>query len=131
MELGTWKLNLEKSVFKPGPAPQSAIRIYEETPNGMHFTQKGTSAEGRSSVVEFTARYDGKDYPLTGSPSVNSIALTIVDRYTADAVEKKNGKPVLNVRRVISPDGKTMTVTSKGTTADGRTIDNVMVFDKQ
>jgi hypothetical protein len=130
-ELGTWKLNLEKSVFKPGPAPLSATRTYETTSAGIHFTQRGVSADGRSSIVEFTARYDGKDYPLTGSPSVNSIAITLVGPFTADAVEKKNGKPVLSVRRLISQDGKSMTVTSKGTTADGRTIDNVMVFDRQ
>jgi len=132
LELGTWKLNLDKSTFKPGPAPRSAIRTYEATPDaGIHFTQKGESADGRSSVAEFTARYDGKDYPLTGSPSVNSISITVVDRYTADAIEKKDGKPALTIHRIISPDGKTMTITSKGTAAGGRTIDNTMVFDKQ
>ena len=132
LELGTWKLNLEKSTFKPGPAPRSAIRTYEAVPDGgINFTQKGESAEGRSNVAEFTARYDGKDYPLTGSPSVNSISITIIDRYSADAIEKKDGKPALTIHRVISQDGKTMTITSKGTAAGGRTIDNTMVFDKQ
>jgi hypothetical protein len=132
LELGSWKLNLEKSVFKPGPAPQSATRTYEATSDGgIHFVQKGVSAEGRSSTAEFTARYDGKDYPLTGSPSVNSIAITVIDRYSADAVEKKDGKPALTIHRVISLDGKTMTITSKGTAAGGRQIDNVMVLDKQ
>jgi len=130
-ELGTWQLNLAKSTFRPGPAPTRETRTYESAGDGVKFTQRGVAADGRQTLVEFTARYDGKSYPLTGSPSVDSVAFTLVDGHRVDAVETKDGKKIFDIQRVISADGRTMTVTSKGTTLQGRAIDNVMVFDKQ
>lgn len=131
LELGTWKLNLTKSSFNPGPPPRSEIRSYEQTDGGVKFTQRGVTADGRNTLVQFTARYDGKDYPLTGSASVDSVALTLIDSFTAEAIEKKDGQKIFTIRRVISKEGKTMTVTSTGTTKQGRNIDNTMVFDRQ
>jgi hypothetical protein len=35
------------------------------------------------------------------------------------------------LRRVVSKDGKTMTVTTKGTNAQGQAVNNVAVFAKE
>ena len=126
--IGTWELDVARSSFDPGPPLRSQTRVYERTAGGVRFTLTGVSAAGTPMRVEYTAPYDGKDYPLTGSPSVNSVALTRVDRLRADAVEKKDGAPKFHVTRVISPDENTMTVTSIGTNAKGTAIKNVLVF---
>jgi hypothetical protein len=128
--LGTWVLDVAQSTFSPGPPNRSQTRTYEQTKDGVRFVLTSIGASGAVTRVEYTARYDGKDYPLTGSPSSDSVSMTMIDRWTVDAVEKKAGKPSFHVTRVISKDGKTMTVTSSGTNANGVAIRNVLVFER-
>lgn len=127
--IGTWVLDLSKSSFDPGPPVKEQTRVYEETPAGVKFTLTGVSASGRPMRVEFTARADGKDYPMTGSPSSDTIAITRVDRFTIEAVEKKDGRVTFHVRRAIL--GDTMTVTSDGVNVKGVHIHNVLVFRRR
>jgi hypothetical protein len=70
--VGTWKLNLAKSTFSPGPAPKSATLTIEAHDGGIKYTVDGENAQGSSIHVEYTAKYDGKDNPATGSPEYNS-----------------------------------------------------------
>ena len=126
--IGTWVLVPERSSFSSGKPLREQTRVYEQTPNGIAFTLTGISADGKPMRVECVAPYDGKDYPLKGSPSTNSVAFTAIDRYTVEAVEKRDGKPLFHVRRVVSRDGRSMTVTSDGTNANGVEIHNVLVF---
>jgi hypothetical protein len=129
--IGTWQLDVARSSFSPGPPLRSQQRTYEETPLGVKFTLTGVSASGKPMLVEYTAPYDGKDYPLHGSPSVDAVALTRIDRFTAEAREKRGGQVMFTVSRIISSDGRTMTVTSTGTNAEGTSIRNVLVFVRQ
>ena len=57
--LGTWKLNLEKSRYVPGPLPRSSIRVYEAHPDGITVTIKTVDGEGRKTSVEHPVNYDG------------------------------------------------------------------------
>src|SRR5215470_17760684 len=66
--IGTWKLNLAKSKYSPGPSPKSQTVTHEAVGQGVKFTAKGTDAEGKPIDFQFTANYDGKDYPVTGNP---------------------------------------------------------------
>ena len=129
--IGTWELDVSKSSFDPGPPVKSQTRTYEQTARGVKFTLTGISASGNAMRVEYIAPYDGRDYPLDGSPSVNSVSLTRIDRLTVEATEKKDGKPMFHVTRVLSPDEQTMTVTSIGTNVKGTAIKNVMVFHRR
>ncbi len=128
---GTWELNLAKSKFSPGPPPKSLTRTFEVTGADVKYTLKGIDAEGKPTLVQFTAKYDGKDYPVTGSPDFDAISLKRVDAVTTDATLKKGGKVVQTSTRVVSKDGKTLTLTVKGTNAKGQTVNNVTVFDKR
>jgi len=130
-QLGTWVLNLAKSTFKPGPPPRSQTRTFESTDRGVKYTLDGIDANGKPTHVEYIANFDGKDYPLTGAPDSDTIALKRIDAYTLDVTLKKNGKVVFTGKRMISKDGKTATVTNKGINAEGQPIDNVLVFDKR
>jgi len=129
--IGTWELNVAKSKFSPGPAPKSQTRTYEASGAGVKYTSKGVDADGKPTLVQYTANFDGKDYPITGSADSDTISLKKVDTYTAEATQKKAGKVVITTKREVSKDGKTMTVTSKGTNAKGQAIENVLVFDKK
>lgn len=129
--VGTWKLNVAKSTFKPGPPPAAETRIYEAKRNGVKTTVKTMWADRKSTTVEYPANYDGKDYPVEGSRDVDAVALTRADDFASQAVLKHAGKEIGVARRVVSHDGKTMTISYKGINTRGDLVDNVAVYDRQ
>jgi hypothetical protein len=128
--VGTWKLNVAKSKLS-GTAPRSGTRVYTETANGTTLDQKLVGADGKEMSMHVTLKYDGKDYPVTGNPNGDSVAGKVINAHTTDFTIKKDGKTVGSVHRVVSADGKTLTVHNKGTHADGKPYDDTLVFDKQ
>ena len=129
--IGTWKLNAAKSKYDPGPPPQSLTVKVEPAGQGEKVTAEFVNADGSRTTTVYTANFDGKDSPLTGSQLANTVALKRVDARTTVRTDKKDGKVVQTLTRVVAPDGKTMTVTVKGTNAQGQPVNNVIVFDKQ
>ena len=129
--IGTWKLNAAKSKYTPGPPPKSATITYEQTADGIKRTGESVDAEGKTTSFEYTAKYDGKDYPVTGSDLYDTITLKRINDRTAEATLKKSGKIVSHARRSISKDGKVMTLTISGTNPKGKKMHNVAVYDKQ
>jgi hypothetical protein len=130
-QVGTWKLNVAKSKYSPGPAPKEGILTIESQADGLKFTIHGTDAEGKTVHMEFSPKYDGKDYPATGMPGADSVSLRKIDDYTIETVSKRGGKPVVTTRSVVSTDGKTRTATQEGTNAKGERVNNTIVYDKQ
>jgi hypothetical protein len=129
--IGTWKLNVAKSTFRPGPPPVAETRIYKAQPKGVQTTVTTVWADRISTTVEYPANYDGKDYPVSGSRDVDAVALSRMDDHTSAATLKHAGKEIGVARRVVSPDGKTMTISYKGINTRGDQVDNVAVYDKQ
>ena len=129
--VGTWKLNVAKSTYSPGPAPKSITAKIEAAGAGEKLTADGVRGDDTPIRVEYTAQYDGKDNPITGSPTADTVSLKRLDANTTERTEKKGGKVTQTVTRKVSSDGKTMTVTYKGTDAKGQPINNVGVFEKQ
>jgi hypothetical protein len=129
--VGTWKLNVAKSTFKPGPPPAAETRIYKSQPKGVKTTVKTTWTDQKTTTVEYPANYDGKDYPVSGSRDIDAVALTRMDDFTSAATLKHAGKEIGVARRVVSPDRKIMTITYKGINSIGDKVDNVAVYDRQ
>jgi hypothetical protein len=127
---GTWKLNVAKSKFS-GTAPKSATRVYTEGADGSTLDQKMVGADGKEMSMHANLKYDGKDHPITGNPDADSGAGKAIDAHTSEFTLKKGGKVVGTVHRVVSADGKTLTVNNKGTHPDGKTYEDTLVFDKQ
>ena len=128
--LGTWKLNVEKSKFSPGPPPKSVTTRFEPAGKAVKWSSDRIDAEGKAFRAEYTGEYDGKDHPLKGSPTADTISLRRIDALTTERINKKGGKVVSTETRTVAKDGKSYTTTVKGTTAKGEPIDHVMVFDK-
>ena len=129
--VGTWKLNLAKSTFSPGPGPKSQTRTYAESTKGMTLTLKTTAADGKESIATLTFKDDGKPYPVTGSPDFDMVSVTRVDALTANSTQTKAGAAVGTGVRTVSKDGKTLTFKQKGKHADGSNYDDVSVYDRQ
>ncbi len=131
-QAGTWKLNLEKSKYTADhPAPKSITLNIQEQEGGLKVNVDGEDAQGKPVHIEFTAKYDGKDYAMTGSATVDTIALKRIDANTIEITNKKNGEVVTTVRSVVSKDGKTRTSTWKGKNAKGEPETWIGVYDKQ
>jgi cysteine synthase len=131
--VGTWKLNVTKSKYDPGPAPKSLTRIVEARGNGVKYSFDGVSADGQPIAYGFSVQFDGKDNPLSGSiPSgEDTIAATRTDSDHFVATLKKGGKVIGTSKVAVSKDGKVTTVDSTGFTATGAKTHDVQVFDKQ
>ncbi|MDB5704578.1 MAG: hypothetical protein JWN66_1694 [Sphingomonas bacterium] len=129
--LGTWKLNVDKSTFTPGPGWQSQTRIYQATPAGVSVSWSGVDASGGQMAVQYTYQYDGRDYPMTGSASYDSLNAVRVDARTVRSEEKRDGKTVGIAVRTVSPDGKILTITDDGTNRKGLAFSQILVFDRQ
>ena len=129
--VGTWELNVGKSKFSPGPAPKSETRTYVVSGKDIMGTAKGVDSEGKTVAVEWTLNEDGKDRPVTGTPDIDMLSIKRIDSHTVESTHKRAGKVVATARRTVSKDGKTMTITTKGTNAKGEAINNVQVFEKR
>jgi hypothetical protein len=129
-QAGTWRLNVAKSKYSPGPAPKEGTLTIESEADGLKFTIHGTDAEGKAVHMEFSPKYDGKDYPATGMPGADTISMKKIDDNTIETVSKKGGKPVMTTKSVVSKDGKTRTTTQKGTNAKGEKVNNTIVYDR-
>ena len=129
--IGTWKLNVAKSKYSPGPPPKSQTLTVEPSGQGEKVTSEVVNADGTSTTTQYTANFDGKDYPLTGSAIADMVSLKRIDARTTERTDKKGGAVAQTIRRVVSADGKTMNVTVKGKNAQGQAVSNVIVFEKQ
>jgi hypothetical protein len=129
--VGTWTLNLDKSKFTPGPGPKSQTRTYAQTPDGVTLTVTGVAADGSAISQQSTFKYDGKDYPITGSADYDMLSLKRVNGSTVKSVQKKAGKFIGTTVRTVSGHGKVLTLTSKGKNAAGTRYNYVAVYDKQ
>jgi hypothetical protein len=128
--VGTWRLNVATSRYRIGQPPKSQTRIYQAEGPGVRATITTTFADGRSTTVGYVANYDSLEYTVTGSPDADTIKLKKVAPRTAEAVLSHAGKVMATVRRVISEDGRTMTLTYVGELL-GQPVDYTAVYDKQ
>jgi hypothetical protein len=129
--VGTWKLNLAKSRFPPGQTPKSETLTNVTQENGLINAFEGLGADGKAYHTEWAGKYDGKDYPHKGDPTIDTAAARRIDAYTLEFVDRKDGKEVGRYQSTVSRDGRTQTITGKWKDAKGKELTAVMVYDKQ
>ena len=129
---GTWVLNLSKSNIPP-PFTAAKRQIVHLTINGSDFeiNEEVVTDSNEKLTIHAKAKFDGKDYPITGTPAVNTIAYQRVDRNTIKGVGKKDGKVVIQETAVVSPDGNSITGSYSITDATGKQVTAIAVFEKK
>jgi len=128
--IGAWKLNEAKSKLSPGAGKNSRV-VIAAAGDSVKVTVDGIGADGKPSHNEWTGKFDGKDYPLTGDPASDMRAYKSVNDHTQALTEKKGGKTTNTGTIVVSADGKSRTVTASRTDPDGKKINFTFVYDKQ
>jgi hypothetical protein len=131
--MGTWKVNLAKSTYKPGPKPTVAGTVrMEPMAGGFKTTIDATNPQGQPTHTETVGKFDGKDNPVTGAPTPNTTAAyKRINGRTFEVMGKADGKPTVTTRVVVSADGKSLTATQTGKNDRGETVNNVIVAEKQ
>jgi hypothetical protein len=131
---GTWKLNVAKSKWSPGPPSRSATVVYEVTQNGIKAIRDNVTSQGQAAHIEFTCVFDGKPcpyqvYTIDGKPNPSAGAGNAwrkIDDYTFEFVNN-----LTTTRMVVAKDGKTLTRTTTGKTDQGQAENDTAVYEKQ
>ena len=129
-QMGTWKLNESKSKITPGTLKNTQV-VYSNIFGQVKIKADGIDGKGKPSHTEWSGKFDGKDYPVTGDPNADARSYMKVNERTLRTTNKKNGKVTVTGQIVIAADGKSRTVTLNGTTPKGKQFKNVAVYDKQ
>ena len=130
VQMGTWKLNEPKSKLAPS-MPKNNMVVYETAGDSVKVTIDGTDRDAKPAHNEWTGKFDGKDYPVTGDPTSDARSYKQIDDHTLAFTIKKDGKVTVSGRIVVSTDGKTRTVTTSGTDPQGKKFKSTAVYDKQ
>ena len=128
--VGKWNLNVAKSKFSPGPAPKSTTATISTAGAAYKVVVEAVTGDGTKVNWEYSANFDGKPHPVKGNPDGDMVVAKRVNASSVDTSYTLKGKPTTNNSRVVSADGKTMTVTSTGTNGQGQKINNVQVFER-
>jgi hypothetical protein len=131
--MGTWKVNLARSTYKPGPTPTVAGTIkMEPVAGGFKTTIDATNPQGQPIHTETVGKFDGKANPVTGAPAPNTTAAyKRINGRTFEVQGEVDGKPTVTTRVVVSSDGRTLTATQTGKNAQGENVNNIIVAEKQ
>ena len=128
--VGTWKLNVAKSTFGSGAKPRSETRTYSSTSMGTHVVIEGEDASGNKSKTETLLTYDGQPQKVVGNADFDTVTTKRIDQYETTADLIKGGKVVGSLRRLVSKDGKTMTINQKVLKPDGSTETSLGYYER-
>jgi hypothetical protein len=130
--IGTWKFNAAKSKSTSTNPFKSVTDVRIATPDGgVQLKREGHRMDGTAVNGGYTCKYDGKECTATGL-MYDKISIKQIDANTLTFDAKKNGGKYHSTGRlVISSDGKTLTQTSTGTDAEGRSFSQTLVYEKQ
>jgi len=127
--IGTWKLDVAKSKDN---TRKSETRTYTQSGDSITVRIEIANSDGSTQVYGYTGKSDGQGYPWTGQVPGGAETVSVTRAGNSFTTESKKGGKLLSTTSIsFSADGKVMTLTTKGTGADGKPVDAVRVYDKQ
>ena len=128
--MGVWKLKEAKSEFSP-EAPKNTTVVYEAEGDKVKVTVDSVSSDGKPTHNQWTGKFDGKEYPVTGDPLSDGRSYTKVNDHILGFNVMQGRKIITSGRIVVSDDGKSRTVTTSGADAKGQRVSKNEVYEKQ
>ena len=130
--VGTWKLDVAKSTYKPGPAPKSTTIVVAPEGKGIKVAVDAVNGDGSPLKWGFATIRDGKEEAkVTGNPLFETVTASRESAHAGTNIYKKAGKVVMTTKVAVATDVKTMTVTTTGTDAKGQAVHNVAHYVRQ
>jgi hypothetical protein len=126
---GTWKLNSAKSTANPDTRYKRVTSKIEPWEDGIKVIYDMVGTRGGITHMEWTGRFDGKDYAVQGVDYVLTNAYTLVDDHSYRIVVKVDGALAATTNVTISPDAKTLTTLTTQKDARGKDVNTTAVYD--
>jgi len=130
--LGTWKENVDKPTYRPGPAPKSpTVAKWERDGQGLKMTTDLADDKGAPAHWIVASQLDGKDAPVTGGPAGMTRSVRQLEPRTYEIVTKMGGKELTTTRAILSPSGQLLRFVTSGTNAQGQSVSDIIIWEKQ
>ena len=131
--VGTWALNIEESQFDANHRPRAGTMVIELDPDGYYLQKSEGVSEKGEKVAERPQRYitDGQDYPIPGLPGLSYRATRADANTLTGEARREDGSVVGGVTKIVSADGKSMTIDNFGYDAQLRQFKMRTVWDRQ
>jgi hypothetical protein len=130
--LGTWKENVDKSTYRPGPAPKSpTVAKWERDGQGLNITMDVVDAKGAPAHWVIASPLDGKEAPVNGGPAGMTQTIRILEPRTFEIISKAGGKELTTTRAILSPSGQLLRYVVSGSNAQGQAVSDIIIWEKQ
>jgi len=129
--VGTWKENMDKSKLSGAEGVANVTVKYEMDGDTFKASVEGTDPQGQPASFTYEGKLDGTPGAVTGATMMDAISLQRLGTHSMKVIGKKDGKVAYTDRRVVSKDGKTLTISRSGTDSQGKAYRSTLVFDKQ
>jgi hypothetical protein len=129
---GRWRLNLGRSILLPLEPPVKAVtRSQKQVGDATSVSWQTTLRNGEKLSGEYTAKCDGRLYPVSTSPRfVDAIACAPVGPSLIRGNELKDGTLVETFEQSVSPDGRVLTVKYFDIPPDYKSPNRILVYDR-
>jgi len=128
---GTWKRNLARSAYSPGPAPQTEQIVRLDIVNGLlQVTENEADAQGRPTPHVYLVNFDGTEQTVDADRGLTRIYRWIDER-KFEAINRVKREETTMMEYALADDGKAYTVTTTGITAQGQLVHHTVVYEKQ
>jgi hypothetical protein len=127
---GLWKFLHDRSTTS-SPPPHTWTQRIEATTHEVTVREEIVTTAGTPpTVVEIQARFDGLEYPVTGSTVADTITYSRIDTHRIAGTGMTNGRTTLRESLAVSPDGQTLTVTYTIYRGDRILANGIAIFEK-
>ena len=119
---------------------RTAAPVYPTLPNQTQLSATACDSDSTQEFprvnsflplkISYEAKFDGKDYPVTGDPSSDSVSYQRINANTLKGKTKKDGKVATDATIVVSKDGKITTVRYTDY-SQAKPAEGTAVYDKQ
>jgi len=129
--LGEWKLNVQRSVYPAGSCPKQMTIEMTATERGVRYHSKTTYANGTTTQAQYVAYYNGKQAAVMGDRGfLLPVSLKRINSRTVLASYMRGMQLIASSRRVVSPDGRSMTVTTKSRSSPGKSATTMGWYER-
>jgi hypothetical protein len=129
---GAWQLNSAKSSARTAPSPYKRVTTrIEPASDGLRVTYDMVGTRGGVTHMEWTGRFDSRDYPVQGVDYVLTNAYRRIDDRSYEILVKVDGRLAATAVAVVSPDGNTLTVSTAERSASGSSVNTTAVYDRR
>jgi hypothetical protein len=126
---GTWIANVEQSQRDPNHQFSRATMHFAIAGDLVTLTYGGINASGRHERAGQTIHADGHEHAVPEASGI--VTFSTLGARELKSVGLKDGTEIGRASYEVSEDGRTMTATVSGIDANGKTFEQMIVFDRE